>query len=62
MSSCIPSTPPTCGTGLTVGTYVQVTTSAQYSTFLPYNLLNTLFSFNISNPVTFTAVSTVRIQ
>jgi Flp pilus assembly protein TadG len=62
LTSCSPSTPPTCGTGLTVGTYVQVTTSAQYSTFLPYNLLNTLFSFNISNPVTFTAVSTVRIQ
>jgi Flp pilus assembly protein TadG len=62
MSNCNASTPPTCGTGLTVGTYVQVTTTAQYSTFLPYNLLNTLFSFNIANPVTFTAVSTVRIQ
>lgn len=62
MSSCNPSTPPACSTGLTVGTYVQVITSARYSTFLPYNLLNTLFSFNIPNPVTFTAVSTVRIQ
>jgi Flp pilus assembly protein TadG len=62
LSSCSPSAPPTCSTGLTVGTYIQVTTSAQYSTFLPYNLLNTLFSFNIPNPVTFTAVSTVRVQ
>jgi len=62
MASCNASTPPTCGTGLNVGTYVQVTTSAQYSTFLPYNLLNTLFGFNIANPVTLTAVSTVRIQ
>ncbi len=62
MASCNATTPPTCATGLTVGTYVAVTTSAAYTTFLPYQLLDSLFSFSIANPVTFTAVSTVRIQ
>jgi len=62
LSSCSADTRPSCGSRLPAGTYVQVTASAQYSTFLPYNLLNTLFSFNIPNPVTLTASSTVRIQ
>jgi Flp pilus assembly protein TadG len=62
MANCSAATPPTCAAGLTVGTYVAVTASAAYTTFLPYQLLNGLFSFGIANPVTFTTVSTVRIQ
>jgi len=62
MTNCNATTPPSCASDLPVGTYVQVTTSTQYTTFLPYNLASSVLSFNITNPVTLTAVSTVRIQ
>ena len=62
MTQCSATTAPSCGTGYNVGTYVQVTASATYSTFLPYSLLTGLIALTISNPVPLTAVSTVRIQ
>lgn len=62
MTLCSASTAPSCASGYTVGTYVQVTATATYSTFLPYTLLTGLLAVSISNPVPLTAVSTVRIQ
>jgi len=62
MVGCNPTTPPTCGNGLAAGVYVQVTTSAAYTTFLPFQYISSATNFGITNPVTFTTVSTVRIQ
>ncbi|HUZ72998.1 MAG TPA: TadE family protein [Stellaceae bacterium] len=62
MTQCSASTSPSCASGYTVGTYVKVTATATYSTFLPYTLLTGLLAISISNPVPLTAVSTVRIQ
>ncbi len=61
MTSCAAAAP-LCANGLTAGTYVQVTTSAPYTTFLPFQYVSSAFNFGITNPVTFTTVSTVRIQ
>jgi Flp pilus assembly protein TadG len=53
---------PVCANGLAAGTYVAVTTSAPYTTFLPFQYVGNAFNFGITNPITFTTVSTVRIQ